>query len=269
MTRPLRLELPGAVYHVTARGVARSDIFGDDRDRLVFLAVFRDVLDRFGWECITYCLMPNHYHLVVRTPQPNLARGMRQLNGVYVQRFNRRHERSGPLFDKRYGSVLVQQNDHLLNLIRYVVHNPVSAGLCSTCDDWPWSGHRELIGACERRLITRPALAELLGAPADHFAGAYRDLVAHPGTEPRRDVAVLGEPDFVERMLSGNAPSEAIAARNWSNGRPPLGEVLDPSDPGSLVSAYRTFGYTLAEIGAELGIHSSTVSKHLRAAERE
>jgi len=108
MARPLRLEFPGGIYHVTARGNERRWIFRDDADRLAFLDVLARVLDRFGWLCLAYCLMGNHYHLLVETPRPNLARGMRQLNGVYAQRFNRRHNRVGHLTQGRYGAVLVE-----------------------------------------------------------------------------------------------------------------------------------------------------------------
>ena len=98
MARPLRIEFSHAIYHVTSRGNARQDIVTDDRDRFQFLTVLAQVVDRFGWLCHAYCLMDNHYHLLIETPQPNLSRGMRQLNGVYTQAFNRRHRRVGHLF---------------------------------------------------------------------------------------------------------------------------------------------------------------------------
>jgi putative transposase len=129
MTRPLRVEFPGAVYHVTSRGDGREAIYVDDTDRDCFLAVVGQVLDRFAWRCHAYCLMGNHYHLLIETPEANLARGMRQLNGVYTQRFNRQHGRVGHVFQGRYKAIVVQKDKHLLELCRYVVLNPVRAGV--------------------------------------------------------------------------------------------------------------------------------------------
>ncbi len=104
MARPLRVEYAGAIYHVTSRGNAQSDIYLDDSDREAFLEILAGVIDRFGWVCHAYCLMSNHYHLLLETPKGNLSMGMRQLNGVYTQRFNRRHRRVGHLFQGRYKS---------------------------------------------------------------------------------------------------------------------------------------------------------------------
>jgi len=102
MARPLRIEFPSAVYHVTSRGNARHDIVTDEQDRRTFLTLLAHVIERFGWLCHAYCLMGNHYHLVIETPQANLSRGMRQLNGRYTQTFNRRHRRVGHLFQGRF-----------------------------------------------------------------------------------------------------------------------------------------------------------------------
>jgi putative transposase len=136
MSRPLRIEIAGGTYHVTARGNSRLPIYKDATDGRVFLYTLGQVVSRFGWECLAYCLMRNHYHLVVGTPRPNLARGMRQLNGVYVQRFNRRHERGGSLFERRYGAVLIERDSHMLEVFRYVARNPVRAGLCARPESW-------------------------------------------------------------------------------------------------------------------------------------
>ena len=125
MARPLRIEYPGAVYHVTSRGNARKKIFLDDIDRDEFLATLGWVVERFGWGCHAYCLMDNHFHLLIETPKPNLSLGMRQLNGVYTQRFNRRHKRVGHLFQGRFKAILVERDSYLLELARYIVLNPV------------------------------------------------------------------------------------------------------------------------------------------------
>jgi putative transposase len=122
---PLRHEYPGAVYHLTSRGNARQKIFLDDTDRKKFLDVLSQAVSRYGWLCHAYSLMDNHYHLLVETPKGNLSIGMRQLNGIYTQAFNRRHRRVGHLFQGRYKAILVQKQAHLLELCRYVVLNPL------------------------------------------------------------------------------------------------------------------------------------------------
>src|SRR5436190_1917991 len=146
MTRPLRIPVAGGAYHVFARGNAKQVIFLDDRDHQVFLDVVVEALSRFSWQCLAYCLMPNHYHLVVRTRNPNLSRGMRQINGVYAQRFNHRHDRVGHVFQGRFGATLIQEDEHLLEAIRYVVLNPLRAGLARSADEWLWCSHSELLG---------------------------------------------------------------------------------------------------------------------------
>ena len=125
MARPLRIEYEGALYHVTSRGNARERIYLTDGDRLEFLDVLDQVASRFGWICHAYCLMSNHYHLLVETPAANLSKGMQLLNGVYTQRFNRATKRSGHVFQGRFKAVLVEKESHLLELARYVVLNPV------------------------------------------------------------------------------------------------------------------------------------------------
>jgi putative transposase len=127
MARPLRIEFSGALYQLTSRGDGREDIFIDDSDRKIFLAILQQVYERFNWQCSSYCLMSNHYHLLIKTPEGNLSQGMRQLNGVYTQRFNRNHNRVGHVFQGRYKVILVHKDSYLLELSRYIVLNPVRA----------------------------------------------------------------------------------------------------------------------------------------------
>lgn len=142
MARPLRIEYPGAVYHVTSRGNAREAIFLSDADRRKFLDVLADTVEKYNWLCHAFCLLDNHYHLVVETPDPNLSLGMRQLNGVYTQSFNRIHQKVGHVFQGRYKAILVEKESHLLELCRYVVLNPVRAGMVSRPDEWKWSSYK-------------------------------------------------------------------------------------------------------------------------------
>jgi len=129
MARPLRIEFPGAVFHVTSRGDRRESIFADDVDREDFLAVLAVALDRFDAQSLAYCLMGNHYHLVLYTCQANLSLLMRQINGAYTQRFNRRHGKVGHVFQGRFKAILVDRESYLLELCRYVELNPVRAGM--------------------------------------------------------------------------------------------------------------------------------------------
>jgi REP element-mobilizing transposase RayT len=121
MARPLRLEFPGAVYHLTSRGNARQKIFFTDADCELYLSTLAGVVRRYDWICHAYCLMANHYHLLIEKPKANLSIGMRQLNGIYTQSFNRRHQRAGHLFQGRFKAILVEKEAHLLELCRYVV----------------------------------------------------------------------------------------------------------------------------------------------------
>ena len=127
MARPLRIQYDGALYHVASRGNERRIIFKDDSDRTAFLDILLKVNKRYNWLCHSYCLMDNHYHAIIETLDGNLSEGMRQLNGIYTQAFNRRHKRVGHVFQGRYKSILIQKESHLLEVCRYVVLNPVRA----------------------------------------------------------------------------------------------------------------------------------------------
>jgi len=142
----LRLEFTGALYHITSRGDRQEDIYEDDDDRKAFLSVLESVCESYNWVCHAYCLMSNHYHLLIETPDANLSRGMRQLNGVYTQTFNRAHGRAGHVFQGRYKAILVEKESYLLELSRYIVLNPVRAGMVNSAKDWPWSSYRATAG---------------------------------------------------------------------------------------------------------------------------
>jgi putative transposase len=146
MARPLRIQFAGALYHVTSRGDGREAIYIQDQDRQVWLEVLGHVCERFNWVVHAYCQMGNHYHLLVETPEGNLAKGMRQLNGVYTQRFNQAHARVGHVFQGRYKAILVQKEAYLLELSRYVVLSPVRARMVGEAGDWPWSNYRATAG---------------------------------------------------------------------------------------------------------------------------
>lgn len=145
MTRPLRIQFAGAFYHVTSRGDRLCPIYLDDTDRLEWQNVLALVCERHHFVIHGFCQMGNHYHLLVETIEANLSQGMRQLNGLYTQRFNKRHEFVGHLFQGRYKAILVQKESYLLELHRYIVLNPVRAQLVASPDEWRWSSHHYLL----------------------------------------------------------------------------------------------------------------------------
>ena len=146
MARPLRLQFAGAVYHLTSRGNARQKIFFDDGDRELFFQTLAHVVSRYSWVCHAYCLMANHYHLLVETPKANLSIGMRQLNGIFTQSFNRRHRRVGHLFQGRFKAILVKKDSYLLELCRYIVLNLVRVKGRTSPAAWKWSTYRPTAG---------------------------------------------------------------------------------------------------------------------------
>jgi putative transposase len=178
MPRPPRVQVAGGIFHVTARGNRQQLIYADDADRQLFLSLLERVVARCGWRCHAYCLMSNHFHLVIETPQPNLSYGLQLLNGAYAQCFNHRHGLSGHLFQGRFHSVLVETSDQFLQLVRYVVLNPVRAGLCERPEDWPWSSYRAFLARISppRFLAVDLLLAEL-GQDPDRARAVLQDLV--------------------------------------------------------------------------------------------
>ena len=146
MARPLRIEYPGAVYHITSRGNARLPIYEHFNDKKQFLSILTDLVEQYRWLCHAYCLMDNHYHLLIETIEPNLSAGMRQLNGVYTQTFNRKYQRVGHLFQGRYKSIVVEKKTYLLELARYIVLNPVRAHMVSNPGKFTWSSYKATSG---------------------------------------------------------------------------------------------------------------------------
>jgi REP-associated tyrosine transposase len=190
VSRPLRLEHPGAVWHVTSRGNEKREVFRDDADRARWSGLLGKVVGLFAWRLHAYVLMGNHYHLIVETPIPSLSRGMRHLNGVYTQAFNRRHQRVGHLFQGRFKSILVEKDSHVLELLRYVVLNPVRAGLVCSPGEWAWSSYRATAGEARAPvwLETRWSLEQFGGS-----AQRYREFVGEGRGLPQPWAAVRGQ----------------------------------------------------------------------------
>jgi putative transposase len=271
MARPLRLEYPGALYHVTSRGNARNRIYLDDADYRGFLDLTGEVCERHNWRIHAYCLMGNHYHLVVETPEPTLSQGMRQLNGVYTQDFNRRHAKVGHLFQGRYTAIVVDKDKYLLELSRYVVLNPVRARMVKSPGQWPWSSYRATIGKspAPQGLHTDLLLAQFAARKSEARA-RYIRFVADGKDQPTiwqqlRGQIYLGDEAFVTRLHRQNQPDEHLTevprAQRRTPGKPLAYYVRlhDPKD--GMRRAYATGDYTLAQIAEHFGVHYSTVSR--------
>jgi putative transposase len=177
MARKPRDEYPGAVHHVFARGNRKQKIFLCDTDRLLYLDLLAQVVRRTRWRCLAYCLMANHVHVLLETPDPNLGAGMQRLHGMYAQMFNRTHRHSGHLFQGRFGAVAMKSDEQLLHTARYVVRNPVEAGLCGEPGHWEWSSYAATLGGPCPRWLDVPRLLEYFGVSGGDPLRRYADFV--------------------------------------------------------------------------------------------
>jgi REP element-mobilizing transposase RayT len=223
----------GCIYHVTSRGNLRALIFLCDEDRARFLGLVERACVRDDLICHAYCLMGNHYHLLVETPRANLGAAMHRINRGYARQFNIVHEREGHVFERRYRSWIMRGSGRQMEAARYIVRNPVRAGLCGSPDEWPWSSHRATAGLC----------------PPPPFLSlrAVHAWFSSPGTDP---AAAYGA--FVAAGV--DAPKE----------RPPLDVAIGAGTLEEIAVANRELGYPLREIAALVGVSAATLSRRLR-----
>jgi len=267
------LEYPGALYHLTSRGNAREAIFLDDADRRRLLDTLSDVVARHRWVCHAYCLMENHYHLVIETPEGSLSRGMQLLNGVYTQWFNRRHQRTGHLFQGRFKAILVEKESYLLELARYVVLNPVRAGMVQTPRDWPWSSYLATAGYIEPPLyLTVDWILSQFAPDRERAIRAYRRFVQEGrGVRVWDDLQagwLLGSTSFVDSLrprIQEKPLTPEYRQRERLATRPNLEElfahVTDKATRDERIhQAVRVHQYTLNEVAAHVGLLYSTIS---------
>jgi REP element-mobilizing transposase RayT len=278
------LEFAGAFYHVTARGDRQEPIFLADSDRRTFLDLLNKEVTQQGWRCYAYCLMKNHYHLLLETPEPNLVRGMRRLNGVYTQAFNRRRKQSGHVFQGRYKAILVDKDHYLLELCRYIVLNPIRAKMVKKPEEYNWSSYR-----ATAKMIAPPtwlAVEEVLRL----FAGSratYRKFVreglAQPSVwEELRGQIYLGDDRFLARMqaLVDSKVVQGISKAHRTPKRPhpeeilttvgqayglAAAQVLDRSHPEAYwVAVYllrRVGNLSLREVAGRVGVTAARISQ--------
>lgn len=275
MARPLRLQYAWALYHVTARGDRRGRIYLDEVDRRRFMETLAQGVQRYNWVLSAYCLMGNHYHLLVETPDANLARGMQWVNGVYTQRFNRRHGRVGHVLQGRYKAILVEGASYLLEVARYIVLNPVRAHLVEDPSEWKWSSYSATAGISKTPswLMTDRVLDEFGSDPRL----AYRQFVHEGigGESPWNELKAqmyLGSDAFVERQLShrrGAVDPEHPRAQQRPI-PPSLAEFQARYTRDEAIRrAYASGAYTLRVIGDHFGLHASRVSRIVAAGAKD
>ena len=280
MARQRRIQFPGAVYHVMARGNRKSMIVDDDDDRRTFMDTFSEAADEYRVRVYACCLMGTHYHALLDTPRGNLSEFIRAVNSEYSKAFNRRHARVGHTFEQRFESLLVQREKYLRRVARYIAVNPVKARLCGDATDWPWSTHRATAG-----LDDAPAWLHLDWLRWAFGAGTMPEAQRKYGMYVRDPAgltwsfdmaAALGTPRFknaVAELLARRGENRAIPGDCRRCARPPLEQVFvgDQTDSRSrdalIFVAHVTHGYRLAEIARFLAVAPSTVSKAARRAQ--
>ncbi len=280
MARPLRIEFPGALYHLTARGNAQQPIFLDDHDRQCFLQVLGKTLSDCNGICHAYCLMSNHYHLLVETPEANLSQIMKQINGIYTQRFNRKHLRVGHVFQGRFKSIIVDKDAYLLALCRYIVLNPVRAGMVDDPGRYLWSSFKATAGKIKTPVfLTTDWILAQFAKSRPKAQVAYRRFVwagikeASPW-KALKGQCLLGGKEFIEKLspfLQSKSALKEVRISDRKVHRPDLEHLFSKSNRSAKLLRNRTMrtahfdhGYRQKEIADHLGLHYTTVCNILR-----
>ena len=274
MSRPLRLEIAGGLYHVTSRGDRREDIYHDGTDREAWLTILGKTCERYNWLIHAWCQMSNHYHLIIETVEGNLSAGMRHLNGVYTQAINRRHRRTGHVFQGRYKAILLERDSYLLELSRYVVLNPVRAAMVKHTRQWKWSSYHAMTGAQARPdWLQTDWLLSQFGRQRARQIARYDEFIQQgvrgPGVwQQLKGQVFLGNDVFVETMRRRLETDTKFASKEIPRTqRRALAKSLayyrdefDDAKQG-MAAAYATGDYTMQAIADAFSVHYSTVSR--------
>lgn len=271
MTRSARLYEPGTPLHIIARGNRRTAIFLDNSDYSYFCELLKRVVDRYNWVCHAYCLMGNHYHLLIAPIQRNLDRGMKALNSGYAQKFNSRYKQCGHLFQGRFRSIPVDKDEYFLEVCRYIVLNPTRANLCVDPAEWVWSSHAATAGLRTDPIINSEELLNRFGEPQAAARMKYLEFIHNKQkVEPVELINAdrLGCDHLVNRVeVTPRSPE--IPKRQFTRTHRPRLEEIFTTEPFPVLVAYRSHNYLLREISDYLGCHYATVSKRLRTEEDE
>ena len=280
MARPLRIEFAGALYHITSRGNDRQSIYRNDADRTHFLEQLKGACDRYDWLCHAYCLMTNHYHLLIQTRVATLSKGMKYLNGKYTQHFNKHHIRTGHLFQGRFKSILVDRDAYLLELARHIVLNPVRARMVHTAGEWPWSSYRATAGMVGgHTCLTTDSVLSAFGTHKRQACERYRKFVEGGDGQPSpweslKNQVYLGSDQFVDDMLSMIQPEQSLRDIPRPQKSPPSQPLRDYETRFSdrkraMAASYLSGHYTLEQVGAYFGVSYATVSRAVKAYEQD
>ena len=275
MARPLRIEFAGALYHVTARGNARENIYGNDDDRRRFLSLLKAVVDRYDWYCHAYCLMDNHYHLLIETNRASLSDGMKLLNGSFTQYVNRQYQRVGHVFQGRFKAILVQKESYLLELARYIALNPVRAGMVRSAKDWPWSSYRATAGMAEgAACLTTDWVLGGLAKTRNAAQQRYQDFVQQGKGQPSpwqslKSQIYLGNDEFVLDVQCKINPEQSLKDIPKKQKQAPIKPLdyfanLGKTRDENMAEAYLSGHYTLEQVGQHFGVSYATVSRAVK-----
>lgn len=270
MGRRHRIRFRGAIYHVTMRGVRKSTLFIDDVDRRKFLRLIEATVERYGCLCFAYCLMSNHFHLIIQTLQPNISRLMQYLNSQYAKFFNWRHRYRGHAYESRFDASLIEDGNYLASAIAYVARNPVEALLVKDASHWKWSSYRATIGKCAcPKFLTVDWLNRLF--QADTLAESRRllSLAVHKDDlDSDVDPVVRGSAEFrqaIKKVIDATLYRAQLPRHVRSLAQPPLSELFDGIKKSERRSAIRrahvVHGYLMSEIARYLDLHPTTISR--------
>lgn len=275
MSRPLRIEYPGAFYHVTSRGNARKNIFLTDEDREQFLFLLAKTIKKHNWRCHTFCLMDNHYHLIIETVDPTLSNGMQDLNGNYTQWFNAKHESVGHIFQGRFKAFLIEEHSYLLNVMRYVVLNPVRANMVISPADYHWSSYRSLAGLEKTPdWLTTSNILNQFSSNKKEAHRQYQKFIMDGISLPSpmldaKNGGILGTEQFISEMRgrieAKNLKNDIVVVQKMA-GRPTLEKLFDDVKDiqernAAITLALFHLQYSGAEVGRFLGMNQSYVRK--------
>lgn len=281
MARPLRIEYPGAFYHVTSRGNEQKDVFKSKKDREQFLTYLESAVERYGAVIHAYCLMSNHYHLLLETPVGNLSQIMRHINGAYTTYFNVKRKRAGHLFQGRYKAILVEADEYAAELSRYIHLNPVKAEMVTKPEEYIWSSYRQLIGMAEKPAwLTTSFVLGFFGGKRGKYREFVNDGIRNENESLLTKViasTILGNPDFVLEV-AGKHLGEKRADRNMPAvrvlNRPGIDEIKrvvgmvvkdeNLAKKVSLFFCHRYSGARLREIGEHFGLGDAAVTQASR-----
>ena len=285
MARSLRPQFPGAVYHITARGNDKQAIYCDEKDHARFLKILDQTVKQYRWLCHGYCLMTNHYHLLIETPEPNLARGMKRLNSRYCITFNKRHRRVGHVLQGRYDSVIVQKETYLLELCRYIVLNAVRAHMVEKPEDWPWSSYQATAGGkMSFPFLTTDWILAHFGrkrktACENYIRFVYEGIGKDGPWDKVKGKIYLGDDQFVqevESLMDQVLISREVPLIQRKASRPNLEELFDKTTLSSknkrnikIFEAFQNHLYTQKEIGEHLNLHPAYLSQIIALIQNE